>query len=327
MKFYPIFLTVVFQTRDKAELIEPLIRSLEATVSQLVSDYEIIVIDNASSDDSIRVLKEITKLVPNVQVFALTKEVHEDVAAWVGLENSLGDFAIVVNPETDDLSLIDSMINEATSGKDVVFGLNSFKDKLPATYGFTYRIFRFVYRHLSGLDLATDAPSFRLVSKKVINYLLQFSSPANQYRFLPATAGFSKQTLIYSRKPKAVKEKSTLKSLERGMELLVSTTKAPMRLVTTFSLFGAFANLIYSVYVLWIAFFKVDVAPGWVTLSLQQSGMFFLLSIVLYILGEYILHMAKMTNEGPVYHIAQEYTSTVIKHRQKLNIEESTAKL
>jgi hypothetical protein len=106
------------------------------------------------------------------------------------------------------------------------------------------------------------------------------------------------------------------------MGLLVSTTRAPMRLVTSLSLFGAATNLVYSVYVVAVGFLKVDVAPGWVSMSLQQSGMFFLISLVLLVLGEYILHMANLSNEGPLYHVGQEFTSAHMTRREKLNIEE-----
>lgn len=59
------------------------------------------------------------------------------------------------------------------------------------------------------------------------------------------------------------------------MRMLVSTTRTPMRLVSAPYLFGATANLLYSIYIMLIALFKHDIAPGWVSMSLQQSGMFF----------------------------------------------------
>ena len=106
---------------------------------------------------------------------------------------------------------------------------------------------------------------------------------------------------------------------------MVATTRGPMRLMTLLSLFGAVANLVYSIYVIIIAIAKENVAPGWVTLSLQQSGMFFLFSLVLLMLSEYILHMARLSQEGPPYHVAQEFTSAVMTRRQRLNIEETYA--
>ena len=148
--------------------------------------------------------------------------------------------------------------------------------------------------------------------------------PPVTYRHLPATGGFARENLSYSAQPKVPQPKRLGESIDRGMRLLVSTTKGPMRLVTSLSLFGAVSNLIYSLYVIAVGFLKTDVAPGWVTLSLQQSGMFFLLSLVLLVLGEYILHMANLSNEGPLYHVGQEFTSARMTRREKLNIESTT---
>ncbi len=107
--------------------------------------------------------------------------------------------------------------------------------------------------------------------------------------------------------------------------MLVSSTYGPMRIVTLLSLFGAAMNLLYSAYVIAVAVIKEDVAPGWVTLSLQQSGMFFLICLVLLILGEYVLHMVRLAANAPSYHVADEFTSAIVTRRQRLNVETSTA--
>ncbi len=96
-----------------------------------------------------------------------------------------------------------------------------------------------------------------------------------------------------------------------------------MRIVTSLSLFGAFANILYSFYVVTIALFKENVEPGWISLSLQQSGMFFLISLVLLVLGEYLLNMASLSNEGPLYHVGQEFTSAKLSRRERLNVKKS----
>ena len=70
-----------------------------------------------------------------------------------------------------------------------------------------------------------------------------------------------------------------------------------------------------------IAFFKRDVAPGWVTLSMQQSTMFFMISVIMFVMVEYLVQMIKVASSGPAYFLAGEATSTVLTRRQKLNIE------
>lgn len=328
MAFFPVFLSVVFVVRNQSGHIEELLSDAAAGISSFVSDYELIIVDNASDDDSVSVLKNLTGEdgQPNLQVYALTKEVDADTASWVGLENALGDFVAVIDPMADDIGFLPEMLDKAVSGSDVVFANNAQKVAQSLAYRGAYVVFNELYKRFNGIHLAVEAPQYRVLSKRVVNFILQHPQPAMTYRHLPATGGFARANLNYSAAPKISHNKRLGESIDRGMRLLVSTTRAPMRLVTSLSMFGAVANLIYSFYVVAIGFLKADVQPGWVSMSLQQSGMFFLISLVLLVLGEYILNMASLSNEGPLYHVGQEFTSARMTRREKLNIEEVASK-
>lgn len=321
----PIFFSLVIAIRNQADQIQPLLTEVSRMLSKLVSDHEIVIVDNASDDDSLVRLKALTGAdgLPNLQVYALTKEIDTDTAAWVGLENALGDFVAVIDPLNDDISFLPEMLDKAVSGADVVFANNEQNRPQSFAYRGASAIFNLLYKWFNGIHLTKEAPPYRMLSKRVINFILQHPQPAMMYRHLPATGGFARINLSYSAAPKISGTKQLGESIDRGMRLLVSTTRAPMRLVTALSLFGAVANLVYSVYVVAIALLKVDVSPGWVSLSLQQSGMFLLISLVLLVLGEYILNMVSLQNEGPLYHVGQEFTSARMTRCEKLNIEEA----
>jgi hypothetical protein len=314
--------------RNQSIDIEEILLEATSCLNNFVDDYEIIIVDNASDDDSISVLKALTgeNKLANLQVYALTKEVDSDTASWVGLENALGDFVAVIDPLTDSINFLPEMLNKSVSGVDVVFAENLQKKCQSFAYRVFFAIFNLLYTHFNGINLAKEAPQYRVLSKRVVNFILQHPQPAMTYRHLPATGGFARVNLNYSAAPKLVHTKRLGESIDRGMRLLVSTTRAPMRLVTSLSLFGAVANMVYSFYVVAVGFLKTDVAPGWISLSLQQSGMFFLISLVLLVLGEYILHMVSLSNEGPLYHVGQEFNSARMTRREKLNIEEVRVK-
>jgi len=232
-----------------------------------------------------------------------------------------------LDPLTDSLDFLPKILEKALDGADVVFAKNEHRTPQTFPYRIAETTFNWIYRHLGGVHLGNEAPQYRVLSKKVINFIVRHPRPSVTYRHLPATGGFTKAKLCYKASAKAIQKKRLPDSINKGMQLLVSTTRTPMRLVTSLSLFGAVANLIYSAYVVFIAIFKTDVAPGWVSFSLQQSGMFFLISLVLLVLGEYILNMASLSNEGPAYHVAQEFTSAKLTRHEKLNITESQAKV
>lgn len=327
MALFSIFLSIVFVVRNQSANTEKALSDAVSFIGSLVSDYEIIIVDNASDDDSVSVLKALTgeKGLPNLQVYALTKEVDTDTASWVGLENALGDFVAVFDPLADSIEFLPEMLEKAVSGADVVFADNQIKMAQTIAYRASYAVFNKLYKRFNGIHLAKDAPQYRVLSKKVVNFILQHPQPAMTYRHLPATGGFARVNLDYSAEPKVTHTKRLGESIDRGMRLMVSTTRTPMRLVTSLSLFGAVANLVYSVYVVGIGLLKADVAPGWISLSLQQSGMFFLISLVLLVLGEYTLHMVSLSNGGPLYHVAQEFNSARMTRREKLNIEDVVA--
>jgi glycosyltransferase involved in cell wall biosynthesis len=326
MAYFPYFLSVVFVVRNQADTLEEMLFNATQVIASIVSDYELIIVDNASGDDSISLLKRLTNETgfANLQVYALTKEVDLDTASWVGLENALGDFVAVIDPLADDIAFLPKVLEQAVAGADVVFVCNTEKSPQSLFYRLAYKAFHSAYRWFNGVHLSSEAPAYRMLAKKVINFVLQHPKPAMSYRHLPATGGFARSYLSYSATPKAQPRKRLGDSIDRGVRMLVSSTRAPMRLVTALSLFGAVINLIYCGYVVCIAFLKADVAPGWVSLSLQESGMFFLISLVLLVLGEYILNMASFSNEGPLYHIGQEFTSARMTRLDKLNIEEIT---
>ena len=325
MTYFPVFLSVVLVLRNQSAELHAIIEQMTTTVAPLVSDYELIIVDNASDDDSVAALKQLTgeQGFPNLQIYALTKEVDADTASWAGLENALGDFVAVIDPLADDIQFLPNLLDQAVSGADVVFAVNEQKSPQSLAYRSCAWAFRTLYQWFNGIDMAREAPPYRIISKRVVNFILQHPTPALIYRHLPATSGFSKANLSYNAPPKAHRKKHLGESIDHGMRLMVATTRGPMRLMTLLSLFGAVANLVYSGYVIIIAIAKENVAPGWVTLSLQQSGMFFLISLVLLMLSEYILHMARLSQEGPPYHVAQEFTSAVMTRRQRLNIEET----
>ena len=83
MASFPILLSVVFVVRNQSAHLQAMLSDAASCVATLVSDYELIVIDNASDDASVGVLRALTgeSGLPNLQIFALTSEVDIDTAS------------------------------------------------------------------------------------------------------------------------------------------------------------------------------------------------------------------------------------------------------
>jgi len=193
MALFPVFLSVVFVVRNQSAHAEKILSDATSCIASLVSDYELIIVDNASDDDCVSVLKTLTgeNGLPNLQVYALTKEVDADTASWVGLENALGDFVAVIDPLVDDIGFLPEMLDSTVSGADVVFANNQRPPAQSLAYRGSYAIFNWLYKRFNGIHLTKEAPQYRVLSKRVVNFILQHPQPAMTYRHLPARS-FSK---------------------------------------------------------------------------------------------------------------------------------------
>lgn len=319
---FPILLSVVVVVDGRIDALTDVLSGVIADVGGLVADFEVIVVDNGTERSQAGLYRDLTAFqgLPNLQVYELIQPVDYDTAAWAGVENSLGDYVFVFDPMTDDTSRLRDALDEATQGRDIVLLVNQ-ESEPRTTRGFNKAVFRRLFKWLGGVDLVVDASSCRVMSKRVVSYLLQFPRPAARYRTLPVFAGFSKAVLYFSAPRRVAIRGSFWKDTRRGWRLLLTNSIAPLRIASSLAFAGAALNVLYSFYVLAVTFSIPDVAKGWTTLSLQQSGMFFLLSLVVFVLTEYLIHTIRMTNEGPAYFVVRESTSAVLSRRQKLNVE------
>lgn len=319
----PIFISVVLVVENNASELSSLLGTMSERLTGIVNDYELIIVDNASTDNTLQVMRGLVGMggLANLQVYGLTKRVDVDIAAWAGIENALGDFVVTMDLNVDQFDVLPAVLDKACNGCDIVtVNAGSNESRPSITQKIARSMFSKVYRGLTGIDLENESSPFRLLSRRVINYILQHPMPAMKYRFLPTT-GFTSEhmqssDLVFYRRSELIR------SIDRAIKLLVTTTRVPMRLVTGLCLFGAVMNVIYIAYVVGVVIIGRDTAPGWVTMSLQLSGMFFLLSLVLLVLGEYVLQVASFSSEGPSYHVGQEYTSARMTRNSRLNIEE-----
>jgi len=323
-KKLPLMLSVVVTVQNQALEIDSWLTQLSECVAHLVSDYEIIIVDNGSTDETLEILHQLTSEqgMANLQVFSLAGHVDDLTARWVGIENSLGDLVACLDWRQGDLAFLEELVRTASEGYDVVFTRKSplpRKAKHPNLV--LYRAFGIAIRLTTGMAIDSYSTSFIAISRRIVSHLLQYPDPQIKFRNLGSSTGFRRTLITLAASPDYRPNINLRQSIPRGIRLVTSSTSLPMRFATLLSAFCALLSILYSIYIILIWAFKKDVAPGWVSLSMQQSAMFFLISLVLMIMSEYVLEISRKTNSGPSYYIADEFTSARLTRKERLNIE------
>ena len=329
MKRSEIFLSVVVRLRDAAGFIGPALQRLIGVMEENFGFYEILLVDDASSDDTRTIVGDIQRQARNIQLYILAQRRGDNIAVTAGLDHAIGDMIVILDLKVDPPELIPAMVDRAVKGTEIVYGLP--RERLAGT-GIYNRLFGWLIYAMSRInqvDVPLAVSGYRLISRTVLNFMLEAPDRHRTLMLLPAISGYPHATIEYDRLISHQKGRRTRKrqAFIKALDLVFSTSARPfLRVSTLMSLGISLVSFLYAILVVVIAIFKEEVTPGWVSLSLQISGLFFLTCIVLALLSEYLLQVLEVTKGGPRYYIAYQTHSSTLSLASALNVVDSNEK-
>jgi len=115
--------SVVIVTDNDEKIIKERLRAINSTLSLLNANYEILIVDNNSVDKTIERITELDEVMKYVRILILSKPYEKEIAFTAGLDNCIGDFAILFDIHTDPVEMIPTMIfNQFTKGNEIIIG-------------------------------------------------------------------------------------------------------------------------------------------------------------------------------------------------------------
>jgi len=322
-----VLVSVILSVTDAAPSIEARLSLLARVLSEHFQYYEIIVVDNASTDGTVGVVAELQRREKNIQCCVLARRRNDNVSLTVGLDRAIGDFAILIDLLCDPPELIPQMMELATTGAEIVYALPRERVRPAGLYNRVAGMFLSFVARLNQVDLPRATSTYRVLSRSVLNYVLESADHHRILDLAPALSGYPYKALEYDRLPGAGRSERSVgrNALYKALDLMFSTSVRPLRFVTLMSLGICVIIVIYAIYVVSITFILKNIANGWVSLSLQISGLFFLVCIVLAVMSEYLLQVLEATKRRAPYHVSRESYSSTMDYKQELNVVGSEA--
>ncbi len=299
-------LSIVVPVFNEQEVILDFHKRVKNVVSGLNFDYEIIYINDGSTDETNSILNNLHLHEKNISLLELSRNFGKEIALTAGLDHTQGDAVIIIDADLQDPpELIPELIKNWKQGFDIVYAKRrkrhgeSFLKKITAY--FFYRLIR----KTSKINIPEDTGDFRLLSKRAVNAVTKMREQHRFMKGLFAWIGFPQKYVFYDRAPRAA-GKTTWgywKLWNFALEGITSFTTIPLRLSTYFGFLTAFGALIYGIYIIIKTLLYGDPAPGYPSLAVIILFLGGIQLIAIGIIGEYLGRIFNETKARPLYFI------------------------
>jgi glycosyltransferase involved in cell wall biosynthesis len=256
--------------------------------------YEIIVADNASTDRTPAILREIAARDPNFKVIFNSRNFGPNRSGNNAFRQACGDAAILmVSDLQDPPSLIHEFLEKWEQGYKVVLAVKKQSEESPFIYALR-SLYYIGLEKMSDVKLIRHFTGFGLYDKRVLEIYKNLNDPYPYFRGLISDIGFAPAIITFTQ-PQRKHGKSKSKFLylyDEAMLGLTSYTKLPLRLATMIGFITAalsfLVGMFYLVYklIFWSSF-SVGIAPVAIGLFFSASVQLIFLGVV----GEYIATM------------------------------------
>lgn len=289
---------------NEADNIRPFHEAVAEAMAALPNAWEIVLVDDGSSDATLATAHDLSAEDPRVRVVALSRNFGKEAALTAGLDHAGGDVVVPIDVDLQDPpELVADMLREWAKGADVVYATRterhgeSFLKKASAA-GF-YRLMGATSR----VPIPPNAGDFRLIDRRVVDTLGELKETRRFMKGLFAWVGYNQVSLPFERPARrhGSSKWAYWKLWNFAIEGITSFSSAPLQLAMYFGFMVSFAAFGYAGYiVVRTLLFGVDV-PGFPSLfvAILFFGGIQLISIG--ILGEYIGRIYDEVKHRPTY--------------------------
>jgi dolichol-phosphate mannosyltransferase len=300
--------SVVVPAYNEEGNVRELFRGIVAALSKTHETFEVLFVDDGSSDSTAERVAAICKADPRVGLIRLSRNFGHQAALMAGLDHARGDAVIVMDADLQHPpDLIPRLIDRWRSGVQVVQSVRQDNSATGVLKRTTSRLAYWFLRRLTNIPITEAAADFFLLDRKALNALNSCREKGRFTRGLVAWVGFQRETVTYNcgERYTGTSKYTFRKMLAFFLDGVFAFSVTPLRVTGLLGLATAVGGLLYLVYVLAVILSGKWRLPGWASLV----GVFVVMNgvqlISLWALGEYVARTAENARGRPSYLVDQ----------------------
>jgi polyisoprenyl-phosphate glycosyltransferase len=301
----PPLLSVVVPCMNEEQVLPETNNRLVATLSQAPLSFEIIYIDDGSTDSTAEVLRGLQAQDARIRVVRFSRNFGHQVAITAGLEHASGDAVVIIDADLQDPpAVILEFMAKWMDGYDVVYGVRTERDGETPFKLSTAKVFYRLISRLSDTRIPVDTGDFRLMDRTVVEALLSMPERDRFVRGMVSWLGFSHAPVSYHRGARAAGSTkfSLFKMVRFALDGIFSFSILPLRLATWIGFAASGLSILGIVIVLLDKYFAVPgMVKGWSSTVIAVLFIGGVQLICLGIIGEYVGRIYGESKRRPLY--------------------------
>jgi glycosyltransferase involved in cell wall biosynthesis len=262
--------SVVVPVFNEAENLDTLFERLQQVLAAFPPDSEVILVDDASVDDSLAIMRELRRRDPRVKILSLARNFGHQVAISAGMQHANGDVVVLMDADLQDApELIDAFVCRWHEGWDVVYAVRQNR-KENVLKRAMYHVFYRVLHRLARIDIPQDSGDFCLMDRRVTDVINSLPERNRFVRGLRSWVGFRQIAVPYDRAARNAGEpKYTWSKLIRlAVDGVVSFSYVPLQLSVLVGFVAALASFLAIIVVLYFRLFTTRSIPGFASTAI-----------------------------------------------------------
>ncbi|MBF0175385.1 MAG: glycosyltransferase family 2 protein [Magnetococcales bacterium] len=292
-------LSVVFSLRNEEDVLHELFSRLYKTLDQLKLRYELVFVNDDSTDRTLEILKEHAAKDPRVKIINTSRRFGVIRCFLAGFRYARGDALVYMDADLQDPpELIATLVEKWREGADVVHTTRTKRlGESPMKMWLTrqaYRIINFV----ADIKIPIDTGNFKLLTRRVVEQILSIGEQEPFLRGLVVWVGFKQVYVPYERQPRYSGEThyplfGSINPTRSFVTGVISFSSAPLYFALVMGLMVSAGSFFYLVFVVVTRLLYGWHQPGWPAMMVT---MLFLGGTILFTIGVLGLYVGKIYN-------------------------------
>lgn len=296
-------ITIVAACYNESGNLVRLYDRISAVFEKIDYDFELLYVDNVSTDNSLEIYHELVARDPRVKVIIMSRNFGDSQPSFLaGLHHARGDALVLMDGDIQDPpEIIPQFIEAWKAGNDVVYGIRERRKGGIIRRIFYYFFYR-VFKWLSYLNIPLDAGDFGIINRRVIDTIKKLPEKDVYLRGLRTWVGFKQVGVPYVRDDRhyGVTSISFLSNFFWAKRAIVNFSYKPLEYISALASMAVLATLIASVYYLYVAIFT-DTPRGFPTLLMALFFFSTIQMLSLSIIAEYLIRIFHEVKGRPSY--------------------------